>query len=165
MKKARPIMIQGTMSNAGKSILCTALCRILAQDGYSVAPFKSQNMALNSYITKDGLEMGRAQVAQAEAAYKKPSADMNPILLKPTTDVGSQVIVNGRVYGNMRASEYFAKFAAFRLKLFRVDKENCFIKIFIFCINDFHNLLINAFYHSALPHFPQSIKRYAAVFF
>lgn len=108
MKKARPIMIQGTMSNAGKSILCTALCRILAQDGYSVAPFKSQNMALNSYITEDGLEMGRAQVAQAEAAYKKPSADMNPILLKPTTDVGSQVIVNGRVYGNMRASEYFA---------------------------------------------------------
>lgn len=108
MKKARPIMIQGTMSNAGKSILCTALCRILAQDGYSVAPFKSQNMALNSYITEDGLEIGRAQAVQAEAAYKKPSADMNPILLKPTTDVGSQVIVNGRVYGNMRASEYFA---------------------------------------------------------
>lgn len=108
MKRARPIMIQGTMSNAGKSILCTALCRILAQDGYSVAPFKSQNMALNSYITEDGLEIGRAQAVQAEAAYKKPSADMNPILLKPTTDVGSQVIVNGRVYGNMRASEYFA---------------------------------------------------------
>lgn len=106
-KKAKPIMIQGTMSNAGKSLLCTALCRIFAQDGYRVAPFKSQNMALNSYVTKDGLEMGRAQVAQAEAAYKEPSVYMNPILLKPTTDVGSQVIVNGKSMGNMRAREYF----------------------------------------------------------
>ena len=107
MKKARPIMIQGTMSSAGKSLVCTALCRIFAQDGYRVAPFKSQNMALNSFITEEGLEMGRAQVAQAEAAGAVPSVLMNPILLKPTTDFGSQVIVMGEVRGNMRASEYF----------------------------------------------------------
>ena len=107
MNKARPIMIQGTMSNAGKSLLCAALCRIFKQDGYRVAPFKSQNMALNSFITEEGLEMGRAQVVQAEASGKKPSVLMNPILLKPTTDVGSQVIVNGEVLGNMRASDYF----------------------------------------------------------
>ena len=107
MKTAKPIMIQGTMSNAGKSILCAALCRIFRQDGYRVAPFKSQNMALNSFITDEGLEMGRAQVVQAEAAGIKPSVLMNPILLKPTTDVGSQVIVNGEVRGNMRAVDYF----------------------------------------------------------
>ena len=100
-------MIQGTMSNAGKSLTVAALCRIFRQDGYKVAPFKSQNMALNSFITDDGLEMGRAQVVQAEAAGIKPSVYMNPILLKPTTDVGSQVIVNGEVRGNMRAVEYF----------------------------------------------------------
>ncbi|MBQ9429733.1 MAG: cobyric acid synthase, partial [Clostridia bacterium] len=100
-------MIQGTMSNAGKSLLCAALCRIFAQDGRRVAPFKSQNMALNSFITDEGLEMGRAQVVQAEAAGKTPSVLMNPILLKPTTDVGSQVIVNGEVRGNMRAADYF----------------------------------------------------------
>ncbi|MEG0020185.1 MAG: cobyric acid synthase CobQ, partial [Oscillospiraceae bacterium] len=105
---AKAIMIQGTMSNAGKSIIVTALCRIFKQDGYTVAPFKSQNMALNSYITDDGLEMGRAQVVQAEAAGVKPSVLMNPILLKPTTDVGSQVILKGEIYGNMAASEYFA---------------------------------------------------------
>ena len=107
MKKAKPIMIQGTMSNAGKSLICAALCRIFRQDGYAVAPFKSQNMALNSFITDEGLEMGRAQVAQAEAAGVKPSVLMNPILLKPTTDVGSQVIVNGEVRGNMKAADYF----------------------------------------------------------
>ena len=107
MKKAKPIMIQGTMSNAGKSLICAALCRIFKQDGYRVAPFKSQNMALNSFITDEGLEMGRAQVAQAEAAGVKPSVLMNPILLKPTTDVGSQVIVNGEVRGNMTAADYF----------------------------------------------------------
>ncbi|MBQ7719310.1 MAG: cobyric acid synthase [Clostridia bacterium] len=107
MSKALPIMIQGTMSNAGKSLICAALCRIFRQDGYTVAPFKSQNMALNSFITDEGLEMGRAQVAQAEAAKIKPSVLMNPILLKPTTDVGSQVIVNGEVRGNMRAADYF----------------------------------------------------------
>ena len=95
------------MSNAGKSLICAALCRIFKQDGYKVAPFKSQNMALNSFITDEGLEMGRAQVVQAEAAGIKPSVLMNPILLKPTTDVGSQVIVNGEVRGNMRAADYF----------------------------------------------------------
>lgn len=104
---AKSIMIQGTMSNAGKSILCVALCRIFKQDGYKVAPFKSQNMALNSYITKDGFEMGRAQVVQAQAAGIEPSVLMNPILLKPTTDVGSQVIIKGEVYQNMGAMEYF----------------------------------------------------------
>ena len=107
MSRAKPLMIQGTMSNAGKSLLCAALCRIFLQDGYRVAPFKSQNMALNSFITDEGLEMGRAQVVQAEAAGIKPSVLMNPVLLKPTTDVGSQVIVNGEVLGNMPASDYF----------------------------------------------------------
>ena len=106
---AKNIMLQGTMSNVGKSFLTAALCRILRQDGYSVAPFKSQNMALNSFITPDGAEIGRAQALQAEAAGIEPSALMNPILLKPTTDVGSQVIVNGRVRGNMRAADYFRR--------------------------------------------------------
>lgn len=105
---AKSIMIQGTMSNAGKSLLAAGLCRIFKQDGYKVAPFKSQNMALNSYITKEGLEMGRAQVTQAEAAGVEPSVSMNPILLKPTNDIGSQVIVNGEVVKNMSAREYFA---------------------------------------------------------
>ena len=106
---AKNIMIQGTMSNAGKSLLCAGLCRILRQDGYRVAPFKSQNMALNSFITTDGGEMGRAQVVQAEAAGIEPDVRMNPILLKPTTDVGSQVIVAGQVQGNMRAMEYYRR--------------------------------------------------------
>ena len=105
--KAVNLMIQGTMSNAGKSLLAAGLCRIFRQDGYRVAPFKSQNMALNSYITEEGLEMGRAQVMQAEAAMTKPSVLMNPILLKPTSDMGSQVIVNGEVRGNMKAADYF----------------------------------------------------------
>lgn len=104
---AKTIMIQGTMSNAGKSLLAAGLCRIFHQDGYRVAPFKSQNMALNSFITKEGLEMGRAQVMQAEAAGIEPSVLMNPILLKPTNDVGSQVIVNGEVLGTMSARDYF----------------------------------------------------------
>ena len=107
MKMAKKIMIQGTMSNVGKSLLAAGLCRIFRQDGYKVAPFKSQNMALNSFITKDGSEMGRAQVVQAEAAGIEPDVRMNPILLKPTTDVGSQVIVLGQVMGNMKAVEYY----------------------------------------------------------
>ena len=104
---AKNIMIQGTMSNVGKSLLAAGLCRIFRQDGYKVAPFKSQNMALNSFITKNGDEMGRAQVVQAEAAGIEPDVRMNPILLKPTTDVGSQVIVLGQVMGNMSAVEYY----------------------------------------------------------
>jgi len=106
---AKSIMIQGTMSNAGKSLVAAGLCRIFKQDGYKVAPFKSQNMALNSYITRDNLEMGRAQVVQALACGVEPDVRMNPILLKPTTDMGSQVIVNGEVMGNMRAMDYFKK--------------------------------------------------------
>lgn len=105
---AKAIMIQGTMSNAGKSLIAAGLCRIFKQDGHKVAPFKSQNMALNSFITDEGLEMGRAQVMQAEAAGIKPSVLMNPILLKPTNDIGSQVIVNGEVLDTMSARDYFA---------------------------------------------------------
>lgn len=100
-------MVQGTMSSAGKSLVVAGLCRIFKQDSYRVAPFKSQNMALNSFITKDGAEMGRAQVMQAEAAGIEPEVCMNPILLKPTNDSGSQVIVNGQVLGNMAAKDYF----------------------------------------------------------
>ena len=104
---ARRIMVQGTMSGAGKSLLVTALCRIFRQDGQRVAPFKSQNMALNSFATEDGREMGRAQALQAQAAGKIPDVRMNPILLKPSSDVGSQVIVNGRILGNYKAADYF----------------------------------------------------------
>ena len=106
---AKNIMIQGTMSNAGKSLLAAGLCRVLRQDGLRVAPFKSQNMALNSFITADGGEMGRAQVVQAEAAGIAPDVRMNPILLKPTTDRGSQVIVGGRALGNMDAAAYYRR--------------------------------------------------------
>ena len=105
---AKVIMVQGTMSGAGKSLLVAGLCRIMKQQGYRVAPFKSQNMALNSFITEEGLEMGRAQVMQAEAAGINPLVCMNPILLKPTSHTGSQVIVNGKVLGNMSAREYFS---------------------------------------------------------
>ncbi len=106
---SKVIMIQGTMSNVGKSLIVAGLCRILKQDGYSVAPFKSQNMALNSFITKEGLEMGRAQVMQCESAGIEPSVLMNPILLKPTNETGSQVILNGKAIGNYNAKEYFKK--------------------------------------------------------
>jgi len=106
---AKVIMVQGTTSNAGKSLVTAALCRIFHQDGYKVAPFKSQNMALNSYITKEGLEMGRAQVMQAEAACIEPDVRMNPILLKPTGDKGSQVILNGEVLRDMTAKEYYTQ--------------------------------------------------------
>ena len=104
---AKAIMVQGTMSHVGKSLLTAGLCRAFAQDGVRVAPFKSQNMALNSYVTWDGLEMGRAQVMQAEAAGIEPAVQMNPVLLKPTSDRGSQVIVEGEVVGVMPAKEYF----------------------------------------------------------
>ncbi len=105
--QAKSIMVVGTMSSAGKSVITAGLCRIFHQDGLRTAPFKSQNMALNSYITADGFEMGRAQVMQAEAAGIMPDVRMNPILLKPTSEAGSQVIVNGEVYGNMTAKEYY----------------------------------------------------------
>ena len=124
---AKAIMIQGTMSNVGKSLFTGGLCRIFKQDGYRVAPFKSQNMALNSYITEDGLEMGRAQVMQAEAAGIEPNVKMNPILLKPTNDIGSQVIVNGEVVGTMSAREYYQnklKFIPDIMKAYNALAEN-----------------------------------------
>ncbi len=106
--RGKALMVQGTMSGAGKSLLVAGLCRILAQDGVSVAPFKSQNMALNSFVTRNGQEMGRAQVTQAEAAGIEPHANMNPVLLKPTSNTGSQVIVQGKPVATMSAREYFA---------------------------------------------------------
>ncbi|WP_418845925.1 cobyric acid synthase [Pyramidobacter piscolens] len=105
---AKSLMIQGTMSGVGKSLLVAGLCRVFRQDGLRVAPFKSQNMALNSFITREGLEIGRAQAVQAEACGLEPSYAMNPVLLKPTSDKGSQVIVNGEVYGNYTAEGYYA---------------------------------------------------------
>lgn len=113
------LMIVGTMSNVGKSLIAAGLCRVFAQDGYRVAPFKSQNMSNNSYVTADGLEMGRAQVVQAECCGIMPDACMNPILLKPVTNCGSQVVVMGRSIGNMSASEYFE----YKTKLIPVIKE------------------------------------------
>ena len=105
---AKTIMIQGTMSNAGKSVLVAGLCRVFKRLGYKVAPFKSQNMALNSFATVEGLEIGRAQAMQAEACGLEPIVNMNPVLLKPTADSTSQVIVKGKSIGNMSAREYFA---------------------------------------------------------
>ena len=104
---AKAIMVQGTMSNAGKSLVTAGLCRVFHQDGKKACPFKSQNMALNSFITEEGAELGRAQVVQAEAAGIRPNVMMNPILLKPTSDSGSQVIVNGRAIGTMPAAQYY----------------------------------------------------------
>ena len=101
MKKAKNIMFQGTGSSVGKSLLTAAVCRILNNKGYRVAPYKSQNMALNSYITLDGKEMGRAQVVQAECARIEPQVEMNPVLLKPNSDVGCQVILNGKAEFNI----------------------------------------------------------------
>ena len=103
---AKYLMFQGTSSHVGKSILTTALCRIFYREGRRVTPFKAQNMALNSFVTADGLEMGRAQVAQAEAANLLPRVEMNPVLLKPTGNATSQVIINGRAVGVMSAAEY-----------------------------------------------------------
>lgn len=114
------IMVQGTSSHVGKSILATALCRIFFQDGKKVVPFKAQNMALNSYVTKTGEEMGRAQVAQAEAAGLEPMVEMNPVLLKPTGNACSQVVLMGRPVGNMSAKKYHAEYA---LKAFGAVKD------------------------------------------
>jgi len=104
---ARTLMIQGTGSSVGKSIIVAALCRIMHQDGFNIAPFKSQNMALNSFVTRDGLEMGRAQVVQAEAAGIEPAVDMNPVLLKPEADAKSQVVVMGKVRMTVTARDYY----------------------------------------------------------
>jgi len=105
--KYRPLMILGSGSDVGKSLMVAGLCRIFRQEGVRVAPFKAQNMALNSFITPEGGEMGRAQVVQAQAAGLNPHVDMNPILLKPSSHVGSQVIVHGQVYANFSAQEYY----------------------------------------------------------
>ena len=104
--RGKSLMIQGTGSSVGKSVLCAALLRIMKQDGLRAAPFKAQNMALNSFVTRDGREMGRAQVTQAQAAGVEPDVCMNPVLLKPTSDHRSQVVVNGRPIGTMTAMEY-----------------------------------------------------------
>ena len=104
--RGKSLMVQGTASSVGKSVLCAALLRILKQDGWRVAPFKAQNMALNSFVTKDGAEIGRAQAMQAQAAGLEPDVRMNPVLLKPTSDRRSQVIVDGRAIGSMTAMEY-----------------------------------------------------------
>lgn len=117
-KKTPAIMFQGTGSNAGKSVLAAAMCRILLQDGYRPAPFKSQNMSLNSFVTRGGGEMGRAQVLQAQACRIDPDVRMNPILLKPNSDTGSQVILNGKPVGNMEVSEYIK----FKPEAFEVAK-------------------------------------------
>lgn len=110
MAKALPLMFQGTNSDVGKSVIVTAFCRIFAQDGYKTVPFKSQNMALNSYITVDGKEIGRAQGVQAEAAGIQATTDMNPILLKPNRDNQSQIVVHGKPYKNMEAGRYRQEF-------------------------------------------------------
>jgi adenosylcobyric acid synthase len=106
-KTAKALMVLGTASHAGKSLTAAALCRILREDGFNVAPFKAQNMALNSFATLEGHEIGRAQAMQAQAAGVEPHVDMNPILLKPTSEIGSQVVINGKVFGNYRGVDYY----------------------------------------------------------
>ncbi|MBQ1708815.1 MAG: cobyric acid synthase, partial [Bacteroidales bacterium] len=108
-ERLHPVMFAGTGSDVGKSIIATAFCRIFRQDGYNPAPFKAQNMALNSFATEDGLEIGRAQAVQAEAAGVACHTDMNPLLLKPQSDHTSQVVLNGRPIGNRDAYDYFRK--------------------------------------------------------
>src|SRR5690348_499357 len=103
----RPLMFVGTASDVGKSVITAGFCRILKQDGYHPAPFKGQNMSLNSYATPEGFEIGRAQAVQAEAAAVPCHTDMNPVLLKPTSDKNSQVILNGKSIGTQSAWEYF----------------------------------------------------------
>ncbi len=127
MKKHKNIMVMGTASSAGKSLLVTGLCRVFYQDGYKVAPFKSQNMSLNSFITDEGLEMGRAQVVQAEACNILPKVMMNPILLKPTANNNSQVILHGKAISNMNAKNYFEWRRGLRVevvKAYEKIKEN-----------------------------------------
>lgn len=124
MNKTLPIMIQGTNSDAGKSMLVTAFCRIFAQDGYKTAPYKSQNMALNSYITVDGYEIGRAQGVQAEAAGIIATTDMNPILIKPSSENDSQIVVKGKPYKNMKGMRYREEFFEKGLALIKESYEN-----------------------------------------
>src|ERR1700761_2770037 len=108
MSRARALMIGGTASHVGKSWMATAICRSLARRGYKVAPFKAQNMSNNSYPCAAGGEIGRAQVAQAQACFLEPEPDMNPILLKPNSDVGSQAVLGGRVWASCTARDYYA---------------------------------------------------------
>ncbi len=123
MLKACPLMIQGTQSDAGKSIVVTALCRIFKQDGLKTAPFKSQNMAHNSYITIDGKEIGRAQGVQAEAAGIEATADMNPILIKPSREMEAQIVVLGKPYQNMKAFSYRSEFYEYGKNLIKEAYE------------------------------------------
>lgn len=129
---ADSVMIQGTASDAGKTILTAALCRVLADDGYKTAPFKSQNMSLNSFITKDGSEIAVAQALQAEAARVEAEVNMSPILLKPNADDNSQVILKGKVFKNMSAADYFAE----KDKLLEIIKEA------VFALKEKYDLLV-----------------------
>jgi adenosylcobyric acid synthase len=122
--RARAIMVLGTSSHVGKSLITAALCRIIADAGYRVAPFKAQNMSLNSAATVEGLEIGRAQALQAEAARIAPSVHMNPILLKPTGDMTSQVIVGGKIWGRLSASDYHQRRVEELLPIVRESYEN-----------------------------------------
>jgi adenosylcobyric acid synthase len=134
-RRARLLMVQGTSSGAGKSTIVAGLCRLFSDEGYRAAPFKSQNMSSNLYMTKDGLKMARAQAIQAMAARKEPESRMNPILLKPLGDYRSEVMLNGRFYAEMHAREYYEKFALARglplalAALDRLRKENDVIVI------------------------------------
>ncbi len=121
MKRLHPLMLVGTGSDVGKSVLCTALCRIFLQDGYHPAPFKAQNMALNSFATPDGYELGRAQAVQAEACHLAPHVDMNPVLLKPNSEHTTQVVLGGKPIGNRDAYDYFQREGREELRQFACD--------------------------------------------